>query len=147
MYNPITGLMNVKTWKDRRYIIFWYLGKSTRVHRFAFLQEKGYIPIEVDHKDRNKSNNKWDNLRDSTRSQNCRNSSKKKRKCKFIGVVEETHKKTHKIYTYYVGAISIEGKRYRTYKYRCETAAAIARDKLIIKYNDNHSIINILGVQ
>lgn len=39
--------------------------------RLAFLYMKGHMPIaEVDHKDRDPSNDKWDNLREATSSEN-----------------------------------------------------------------------------
>ena len=42
-------------------------------HRIVFLLANGYMPEEVDHKDRNKINNRPDNLRDTTGSANCQN--------------------------------------------------------------------------
>lgn len=47
-------------------------------HRLAFLYMTGFVPEFVDHKDRNKSNNKWNNLREATRSQNAANKGKNK---------------------------------------------------------------------
>lgn len=42
-------------------------------HRLAFLYMIGELPEEVDHKDLNPSNNKWDNLRSCTHAENMRN--------------------------------------------------------------------------
>lgn len=40
------------------------------LHRLAFLYMEGYLPDMVDHIDGNPSNNKWDNLRVCTATQN-----------------------------------------------------------------------------
>lgn len=48
-------------------------GKLFKAHRLAFLFMKGFIPEEVDHRNNIKSDNRWENLRESTHSQNQRN--------------------------------------------------------------------------
>lgn len=45
-------------------------GKCYSVHRMIFLMQTGSIPSKVDHIDGNPLNNKWDNLRGATTSQN-----------------------------------------------------------------------------
>jgi hypothetical protein len=52
-------------------------GRLIYAHQAAFAIMLGYIPEEVDHRDTNKRNNKWDNLRESSRNTNCLNSSKR----------------------------------------------------------------------
>jgi hypothetical protein len=47
--------------------------KHYRLHRIIFLYNYGYLPKEVDHIDKNTSNNKIENLRPCTPSQNCCN--------------------------------------------------------------------------
>jgi hypothetical protein len=42
-------------------------------HRAVWLMTHGYVPKELDHIDRNKSNNSITNLREATRSENNRN--------------------------------------------------------------------------
>lgn len=46
-------------------------------HRLAFLYQEGEIPIEVDHKNHIRNDNRWDNLRHATRSINQRNASRR----------------------------------------------------------------------
>lgn len=56
---------------------YWILtikGKTYQAHRIAFLYMRGYFPEnEVDHKDRNRANNAWSNLREVSRTCNARN--------------------------------------------------------------------------
>lgn len=55
-------------------------GKFYLMHRLAWLWMTGDWPeIVIDHKDRDKGNNKWANLRDATYSENSRNSSRRTR--------------------------------------------------------------------
>lgn len=49
-------------------------GKSYASHRLVFLYMIGRFPIyDVDHKNRDRSDNRWINLREATRQQNMRN--------------------------------------------------------------------------
>lgn len=43
-------------------------------HRLIWLYHFGYLPPLIDHKDRNRSNNKIENLRQATQAENLRNS-------------------------------------------------------------------------
>jgi hypothetical protein len=47
--------------------------KGYLAHRLVFLYKTGEIPVEIDHKDKNPSNNRWSNLREVNRSQNSLN--------------------------------------------------------------------------
>lgn len=52
------------------YVQIRYNGKTYKAHRLAFLYMVGNIPKIVDHKDRNKQNNAWCNLEESTVNKN-----------------------------------------------------------------------------
>lgn len=63
------GSVNVKGYHKIR-----IKGKTYAAHRLAWLYVHGKWPVcEIDHKDRNKLNNKIDNLREATKSQNSKN--------------------------------------------------------------------------
>lgn len=87
-YNPNTGIFiwkqslsnNVKinsdagTFSAKRYIVIGIDSKMYLAHRLVFLYMEGYFPeYDVDHINRNKSDNRWVNLRHVSRQCNIRN--------------------------------------------------------------------------
>jgi hypothetical protein len=55
------------------YRMIGLMGKSYLSHRLIFMFHHGYLPPEVDHIDGNKSNNRIENLRAATHSENLKN--------------------------------------------------------------------------
>ena len=88
-YDPETGIFTNKIDRGRRAkkgnvagifhvsTGYWHIkidNKIYKAHRLAFLYMEGYLPENcVDHIDRNKINNKWDNLREVSISCNNKN--------------------------------------------------------------------------
>lgn len=56
--------------KNATYLRLFYKGKKVLVHRVIYLLHHGYLPDCVDHIDRNPLNNRIENLREATKSQN-----------------------------------------------------------------------------
>lgn len=52
------------------YVRAGFLGKTLSVHRMVFLYHKGYLPEFIDHIDGVRNNNRIENLRPATKSQN-----------------------------------------------------------------------------
>lgn len=87
-YNPKTGDFTRKVSNSNRvkigdiagclhhkgYLNISINGKTYQSHRLAFLYMEGYFPENgIDHIDRNKINNSWNNLREVSQSCNMRN--------------------------------------------------------------------------
>lgn len=84
-YDPVVGvwIRKVRTSQNMRvgdfagcvskqggYQLIGIDGKQYQAHKLAILYVDGYLPEEVDHKDRNRANNAYSNLRVVTRTQN-----------------------------------------------------------------------------
>lgn len=57
----------------RRYLRVGVDGKAESLHRLIFLYHHGYLPKVIDHIDNDRLNNRIENLRAVTQSQNCQN--------------------------------------------------------------------------
>lgn len=86
-YNPKTGVMirkisrgnNAKagsivgTVNGQGYLMVSINGKGWRVHHILWCMTYGYIPHKLDHENQNKQDNRLDNLREVTTTENNRN--------------------------------------------------------------------------
>jgi len=63
---------------NRQYVVVWCFNKLYLAHRLIFLWHHGYLPELIDHIDQNSLNNKIENLRAATKSENSQNSNKRK---------------------------------------------------------------------
>jgi len=150
-YDPDTGVF---TWKvDRRqklkgkvagnpmsngYLQIMLEGKTYLAHRLVWLYMTGEFPPELlDHKDKNRINNKWDNLRPVTRTENTYNKTPTPGKSGLPGVEE--------VKTGFRASISVNNKSVHLGVFASKEAASEAylqaRNKyyIIKEYNANHS--------
>lgn len=82
--NVIGGL------NDKGYLRTYLDGKSYKIHRLIFMMFYGYMPIEIDHINGIKNDNRIENLREANHSQNQFNKSKTKRSTTGIkGITSE----------------------------------------------------------
>lgn len=101
-------------------------GVQTYAHRIAFFLQYNYWPVEVDHKDQDPSNNKIDNLRECSRSQNMYNKSVPKNNVLGIKNIRVTKSGSYRV------TIRKKPNRYsRTFKTLEE--ALDWRDSLLLK--------------
>ena len=68
------------------YVVINIKGRITYAHRIIFLLHHGYLPSKIDHIDGNPSNNRIENLREITTSQNLAVSEKSSAVSKYRGV-------------------------------------------------------------
>ncbi len=107
----------------RGYVTMKFKNKAYRIQRVIWTMFKGPIPSGylVDHIDCNKINNKIENLRLASKSQNACNSLKHRGKCEYKGVVKNRYGK----FEVYIG---IHGVRLNMGTYETQKEAAIAYD-------------------
>jgi hypothetical protein len=104
---PMKKGAKVGTKIERGYIRTHIKRKPTLVHRIIFMMHHGYLPEMLDHIDGNPSNNRIENLRSVTCSQNNLNRGKHKRNTsQYKGVTWVARIKK------YSTRIAIDGKRF-----------------------------------
>jgi hypothetical protein len=112
--------------------------RTLQAHRVIWAMQTGEWPKEqIDHIDRDKLNNRWENLRAASISQNGANkSSKPNSSSKYLGVYWS------KKYKRWGAGIRKNGKRFFLGYYTCETEAARAYDAAAIKFHGEFANLN-----
>lgn len=123
--------------------------------RLIFLYHKGYLPKMVDHRDRDCTNDKIENLRDADKHQNAWNVSKQANKTsKYIGVSLRIHKKTKLVKstglmkTYisfaWLAQLTVKGKKIFIGYFKTEKEAAIAYNESAKIHHGEFAHLNII---
>ena len=87
---------------DNKYYRIKINDKLYRTHRLIFLYHYGFLPKYIDHIDGDKRNNKIENLREITNSQNCMNrKSQKNSTSKYKGVCWSKRNQKWMAYIFY----------------------------------------------
>jgi len=137
-YNPITGVLTNKYSRHRRAKINQAVGSKNNwgylqtsinyklylVHRIIWAMVKGVesLPKEIDHRDRDTTNNRIDNLRSGD---DCVNAINKQQR-KDVGV--RLHKGSYEAY------IKVKGKHLHLGCYKTKDEAKLARLNAEVKY-------------
>jgi len=104
-------------------------------HRLAFLYMEGRWPVQVDHKDHIRNNNKWANLREVISSENCKNLSFSKSNTSGVTGVYWT-----KGFNKWLAQITLNYKQIYLGRYEDKFEAICARKSAENTYNfhENH---------
>ena len=109
-YDPETGLIlgRAPCRNKEGYLGFSIDNKKISVHQAAFLYMLGYVPKLIDHVNRNPSDNRWSNLRNSNPSENALNSKIQSRNVSGVcGVFYSPRRKC------WVAKLTIRGNNYK----------------------------------
>lgn len=150
-YDPLTGLFTYIKAKSgihvgqvagslhaKGYINIKINGKDQRAGRLAYLYMAGFFPDnQVDHKNKIKIDNRWDNLQDITNQENCRKKGmNKNNKSGVTGV--RWNKKLNK----WQVTLRVDGrnKHFGVFVELCDATLAIQKAKRENGYNANHGV-------
>lgn len=124
--------------KDNREVIC-LSGNMFFTYRLIFFYFNGWWPEEIDHADRNPANNKIENLRPATRSQNKINRrSRIGSSSKYLGVNFDKRSKK------WVSRIRINGKSTQIGSFKEENLAALTWNRFAVKYYGEFANLNII---
>ena len=133
VYLKAAGTLNEK---HNRYQIIYNKKRYYR-SRLVFLYHNGYLPEMVDHINHNSLDDRIENLRASTRSENCRNRRKAKNTTSmYLGVNFKDGS--------WIVRVTTPTKRLFGGTYKKETDAALAYNKLAVKYYGEFANLNII---
>lgn len=147
-YSPQTGLIyrNVRVnrgtigpivGRDKGYKVIKLDGVTHRQHRLAFLFMKKPVPEQVDHINRDRSDNRWSNLRAATPAQNRANrKSVEGSSSKWLGVLWNKDRKNWR------ASIKINGKRTDLGSFKCEDEAAMAYNEAALEHFKEFASLN-----
>ena len=112
---------------------------TIKSHRMMFYIMNGYLPDEVDHANLDKLDNAAENLRSSTRSQNCSNTrSRKSSSSKYLGV------NWHERDGIWMARIKVNKKSKYLGSFTSETEAAHAYNLAAAKHHGEFANLNII---
>ena len=117
-----------------------FKGKKYLTHRLIFLFHYSFCPNIIDHIDRNSKNNRIENLRAATKSQNGGNRQKNAtNRCNFKGV--SMYNNTQQ----YLARIQIQGKQITLGIFNTKEGAAKAYNQAAIQYFGEFAKVNSLN--
>lgn len=107
--------------------------------RIIFLWHNGYMPLIVDHEDRDCTNDKIENLRDADYAKNNKNTtSRKNTSSKYLGVYFS------KDVGKWRAAITLDGKTLTAGSFELESDAALSYNRVAVKYHGEFANLNII---
>lgn len=121
----------------------WYINSkgyartsgNVMLHRVIYELEHGELPeFNVDHKNRNKLDNRVENLRAATHGQNNANATRKTNSCKYKGV--------YKNYDKYVAQITINDKVTHLGRFNTPEEAALAYNEAALLHYGEFAVLN-----
>lgn len=146
VYDKVTGLISkdgvVKGCKDNNgYVIIWYNKKLIRAHRLAFLLQGLELPPQVDHINGIKDDNRWENLRGVTNTQNQYNRKGNSKYGHMKGAYYD------KRFNHRYSQIRKDGKRTNLGQFATELEAHEAYKKASLELHGEHSLWTKHGLE
>lgn len=125
--------------KSRGYLTSSIFATTIQAHQLAFFYMKGYWAKEINHIDRNRSNNVWSNLEEVTRSQNSKNRTmQSNNKSGVTGVYWSTRNQL------WIAEVMVDQKRVTSKSFdKIEEAEKWIREKYIeFGFSESHGLEN-----